>query len=166
MILHHTDEWSVPRKELIAVLEGAHIAILTGKALEGRISNLTVWMDAMTVLSWLTNNSICPNQFIRRKFYKLNILHHHFEHVAFKHVQTQVNPADVASHGVNLARCSADSVRLWLNGPPSLCGRAAPSSKGAIHVDLPAVSATLCGDTLALSENFHHYKPSSTVTPC
>ena len=97
VIPRHAEAWSIPRKELIAVLEGARIAILSWEALEGRIKKVTIWIDAMTVLSWLTNDSIRPNKYVCRKLDKLSTLYHHFEHVGFQHVHTNLNPADVAS---------------------------------------------------------------------
>ena len=93
----HAEVWSILRKELIAVPEGARAAILSWEALKGRIKNVTMWTDATTVLSWLTNDSIQPNRFIHRKLDKLNSLYHHFGQDSFRHVQTNMNPADVAS---------------------------------------------------------------------
>jgi hypothetical protein len=112
VVPRHAEAWSIPRKELIAILEGARIAIISLEAFEGRFKKLIIWTDAMTVLSWLTNDSIRPNKYIRRKLDKLNILHRHFEHVEYKHVPTNENPADVASRGLNLVRDGVNRINL------------------------------------------------------
>ena len=91
------EAWSLPRKELIAVLEGARIAILSNKALRGRAKNATIWTNTTTVLSWTKNDAICPNRYVRWKLDKLESLYHQFEHVEFQHVQTYLNPVDVDS---------------------------------------------------------------------
>ena len=91
-----------PRKELIAIVEGVHIAVIALKAFEGRFKELIMWTDAMTVLAWLTNDAIKPSKYIRRKLDKLNTLHRRFRHVEFKYIPTDQNPADVASRDLNL----------------------------------------------------------------
>ena len=123
VVPRHAEAWSIPCKELIAVLEGSRIAIISWKSFEGRIKKLVMWTDAMTVLSWLTNDSIHPNKYIRRKLDKLNTLYRHFEHVEFKHVPTTENPADVASRGLNLVRDGVNCINLWLNGSLFLIGK-------------------------------------------
>ena len=82
----------------------------------------------MTVLSWLTNDSIRPNRYIHRKLDKLKPLYDPFEH---KRVQTTKNHADVASQGINLMRNDEDRISLWLRGP------AFPHRKGGpLHTGL------------------------------
>ena len=97
VVPRNAEAWSIPRKELIAVLEGARIAILSWKAFEGRTKNVTIWTDAATVLSWITNAAIRPNRFVRKRLGKLDILYHHFQPIHFEHVHTNLNLADVAS---------------------------------------------------------------------
>ena len=97
IVPRHAKVWSIPHKELIAILEGARIAIISLKAFKGRFMKLIMWTDAMTVLSCLTNDAIKPSKYIRRKLDKLNNLQRHFKHLKYKHIPTDQNPADVAS---------------------------------------------------------------------
>ena len=66
VVPHSADGWSIPRKELPAVLEGARIAILSNKALLDRAKNVTMWTDSIGVLSWITNDAIRPTQYVHR----------------------------------------------------------------------------------------------------
>ena len=109
------------------MLEDARIAIKVLGALERRIKKVIMWTDAMTVLSWLMNDSIRPNKFIRPKLDKLNTSYHHFESVQIEHVRTAQNLADVASRWLNLVRDGQSRINLWLRGPLFLTGKVAPT---------------------------------------
>ena len=43
----------------------------------------------------------------------LEKVHHHYD-------LTKINPADVASHGLNLLHDSEERIKLWITGPPFL----------------------------------------------
>ena len=59
VVPRHAEAWSIPRKELIAILEGVRIAVISLKAFKGRFKKLIMWTDAMTILAWLTNDCYC-----------------------------------------------------------------------------------------------------------
>ena len=85
------------------------------------LKNVTIWTDTTTVLSWIKNDAIRLNRYVCRKLEKLEPLYHQFEHVGFQHVQTNLNPADIASRGLNLVRNTAD--RLQFHGNQSTVHR-------------------------------------------
>ena len=61
VVLHSAELWSIPQKVLIAVIEGARIAILAQEALAPSLNVMHVWTNSMTVLSWITKPLHRPN---------------------------------------------------------------------------------------------------------
>ena len=58
-------------KELIAVIEGGRIAVITMNALLLGLHEFHMWTDSMTVLNCIINPTIRAIQYIRRKLDKL-----------------------------------------------------------------------------------------------
>jgi ribonuclease HI len=114
------NNWTIPRKELAGVMEGARIATIVNRAILGRAKELIVWTDSTTVLKWITNQALRPIRYVRRRLDKLDLLYHRFSRIEYRHVATHLNPADIASRGLNLTKDKKERFDLWLEGPTSL----------------------------------------------
>ena len=134
--------WSIPRKELISIIEGMHIVLLTREALALNITTIYMWTDSMTVLSWVTNDAAKPNRYVRRKLDELEKLKRTFAQVYYRHAPSEFNPTDVASCSIDLLSDGKHRVRLWLHGPHFLCHQECwpknPNIK--VYTDVPLVA--------------------------
>lgn len=114
-ILPKGTSWSVARYELEAAVMAAdlHSAVLS--ALELNVINSFLWSDSATVLSWITNTIRRPKVFVynRRKRILRNSCVQQW-----KYVNTQHNPADLATRNRSPSKASTDI--LWISGPEFL----------------------------------------------
>ena len=107
--INPTKDISVPRLELVAALLCAKIADMTSEELDFPKNRIFCYSDSETTLWWLTKkpNSLLP--FVANRVQKIQ----EFGYV-FQYVNTQINPADIASRG-----CAPNALKrtLWTQGP-------------------------------------------------
>ena len=91
------------RKELIAVVTGAIIVVMSIKTLgvATHIEEIVVWTDSTTVLKWICSNVLCHKHFIGRRIKRIMRIKSFWKHVSSRHVTSLLNPADIASRGIS-----------------------------------------------------------------
>ena len=106
---------SVPRLELVAAVLGAKLNAKICNELDLIVNRVYYWTDALVVLRYIHNTSTRFEMFIANR---LNVLHALTSVDQWKHIPGKLNPADIASRG--LQPCQVRDVELWLNGPACL----------------------------------------------
>ena len=99
---------AIPRLELVSAHVATNLVTNVRNALQG-LPEPTIhgWLDSTVALHWICGNGQC-NQFVENRVRKIR------EHpgIQWRHVPTQDNPADLASHGGPVTELT-----LWWNGP-------------------------------------------------
>lgn len=133
---------TIPRLELMAAVIGKRSALFVASLLDVKLTSITLWTDATTILQWYESSEILQ-PFIQNRINELR----ETKNITLRYVPTQDNPADCASRGkipALLIGCE-----LWWKGPAWLChDRLWPvpppngnicSSKDEIHVHVLAI---------------------------
>lgn len=106
---------TIPRLELCAALLGARLVAKVREALRCTIHNIFYWSDSTITLGWIKTKPKTLKTFVCNRVNEINDL---TDRNAWRHVPTTLNPADMASRGVNPSQlCSSV---LWWEGPPFL----------------------------------------------
>lgn len=106
---------TIPKLELLGTLLGARLCDKVLQSLRCNISCKTIWTDSTVVLGWLKTDVRNLKMFVCNRVNEINELTNGFEH---RHVPTNLNPADLASRGVEPQDLSISS--LWWEGPSFL----------------------------------------------
>ncbi|XP_062713665.1 uncharacterized protein LOC134290523 [Aedes albopictus] len=105
---------SIPRLELCAAVLGAQMAdfVLDSTKLAFPV---TFWTDSSIVLHWIASSSTPWKVFVSNRIAEIHRL---TGGSMWRHVPTELNPADKISRGVSPSLLMEDS--LWWHGPPYL----------------------------------------------
>lgn len=106
---------TIPKLELLGALLGARLCDKVLQSLRFNISCKTIWTDSTVVLGWLKTDVRNLKTFVCNRVNEINELTTGFEH---RHVPTNMNPADLASRGVEPQDLPSSS--LWWEGPSFL----------------------------------------------
>jgi len=106
---------TVPRMELVAAVLAVKLTRHLVKELKYSVSSAFIWTDSMIVLYYLKNTSSRFTTFVANRV--RYILENSSEYY-WKHVPSELNPADVASRGARTLQ--ARGMKLWLKGPEFL----------------------------------------------
>ncbi|XP_022828982.1 uncharacterized protein LOC111358223 isoform X2 [Spodoptera litura] len=106
---------TIPKLELLGTLLGARLCDKIIQSLRFNITNKTIWTDSTVVLGWLRTDVRNLKMFVCNRVNEINELTSGFEH---RHVPTNMNPADLASRGVEHQDLLSSS--LWWEGPSFL----------------------------------------------
>ena len=106
-----------PRLELLACLLLANLIANVIKALEGVIQILrhVCWSDSLDALYWIKNTRKRRKVFVQNRADKIRS-----KTKGWRHVPTDVNPADFVSRGVKSARVVKPEFEKWIEGPQLL----------------------------------------------
>ncbi|CAG4958843.1 unnamed protein product [Colias eurytheme] len=106
---------TIPRLELSAALLGARLVAKVSEALRCPINKKLFWSDSTVTLGWIKTQTKNLKTFVCNR---VNEIHELTDRDSWRHVPTNLNPADMASRGVDpgyLINCS-----MWWEGPDYL----------------------------------------------
>ena len=103
---------SIPRLELTAAVVAAKLNRLIRNELEYPIDYNVFWTDSTVVLQYIRNESRRFQTFVANR---VAMIHEESTPKQWRHVNTESNPADVASRGAKGSELH--KMDLWLHGP-------------------------------------------------
>ncbi|KAL0852653.1 hypothetical protein ABMA27_012494 [Loxostege sticticalis] len=106
---------TIPRLELCGALLGAQLTNKVINSVRFEIQQKTIWTDSTVVLGWIKAQPKLLKTFVANRVIEINELTQGF---SWRHVPGDLNPADLASRGVDPQRLLSES--LWWEGPPFL----------------------------------------------
>lgn len=108
---------TVPKLELTAATLLIRMNDLITKELQGRLSidNITYWTDSMIVLGYIANDAKRFPTFVANR---VAVIRQGSEPSQWKHVRSELNPADYASRGIKA--CETEKLERWIRGPEFL----------------------------------------------
>ena len=108
---------TVPKLELTAATLATRINKVVVKELEGRlmIDSVTYWTDSMIVLKYIANES---RRFVTFVANRVAVIRQESEPSQWRHVRTELNPADYASRGIKASETR--KLKRWKRGPEFL----------------------------------------------
>ncbi|XP_045777393.1 uncharacterized protein LOC123875556 isoform X2 [Maniola jurtina] len=106
---------TIPRLELCGALASVRLYEKVTKSLRVKVRKTFVWTDSMIVLGWLKMLPIKLQPFVRNRVAEILEVS---GKAAWRHVPTDLNPADLISRGLDPALMQACS--LWWSGPEFL----------------------------------------------
>ncbi|KAI8432406.1 hypothetical protein MSG28_004803 [Choristoneura fumiferana] len=106
---------TIPRLELSAALLGARLVAKVSEALRCTIHKKTFWSDSTITLGWIKTQPKLLKTFVCNR---INEIHELTNRNSWRHVPTEMNPADMASRGVDPSHLLNSS--LWWEGPDFL----------------------------------------------
>ena len=127
---------TVPRLELTAATLAVKVDKQIREELDLPINRVVFWTDSTIVLRYIRNTSKRFQTFVANR---LQIIHDASTPHQWRHVPTKLNPADIASRGLNIGLKDRDqrNFQFWINGPEFL--RQAYQSWPEQPADLPDV---------------------------
>ena len=106
---------TIPRLELTSGRTGAKPVNTVQKSLrKWKISSVTMWMDSMTALYWIRNESV-GKPYVNNR---VKEIHELVPEVPWRHCPTNVNPSDLGTRGVDPEKLQ--NSKLWWEGPTVL----------------------------------------------
>ena len=106
---------TIPRLELAAAVVGVKLAQVILKEMDCKISRVLYWTDSTSVLQYISNTEKCFKTYVANR---VATIHHYTDVSQWRHVRSELNPADIPSRGIMPAQlCSSN---LWFNGPEFL----------------------------------------------
>lgn len=104
---------TVPKLELAAATLATRINKVVTKELEGRlrIDSVTFWTDPMIVLKYKANEK---RRFVTFVANRVAIIRQESEPSQWRHVRSELNPADYASRGIKASETR--KLKKWKNG--------------------------------------------------
>lgn len=103
---------SIPRLELLGALLSVRLTVKVQKSLTCKIDHTFHWTDSVVVLSWLGAEPRSLKTFVANRIGEIQELS---PVGAWKHVPGHMNPADLASRGIDPQHlCTAE---IWWQGP-------------------------------------------------
>lgn len=106
---------TIPRLELCGALLGARLAARVVASLRCDIHTKVFWTDSSIVLGWIKTQPKVLKAFVCNR---INEIHELTDRGMWRHVPTSLNPADLASRGVEPSQLESSS--LWWQGPSFL----------------------------------------------
>lgn len=106
---------TIPRLELCGALLGARLCQKVSESLKCKINKKIIWTDSTVVLGWLKMQPSLLKTFVRNRVNEIQELTADYQ---WFHVPTSLNPADMASRGVDPQVLNSST--LWWEGPPFL----------------------------------------------
>ena len=113
--LAHLKPMSVPRLELSAAVLAVQLDQSTREELDIPITQSTFWSDSTCVLQYIRNQSKRFHTFVANR---LSVIHDNSAPYQWRHVSSELNPADEISRGLTVDEMRTNS--KWLNGPQFL----------------------------------------------
>ena len=113
--LAHLRPMTVPRLELSAAVLAVQLDQSMREELDIPITQSTFWSDSTCVLQYIRNQSRRFHTFVANR---LSVIHENSTPTQWRHVGSELNPADEVSRGLTVEEMNANS--KWLNGPPFL----------------------------------------------
>lgn len=106
---------TIPRLELSGALLGARLVAKVKGAIRCRVDREVFWTDSSVVLGWIRSQPKMLKAFVCNR---INEIHELTSRDSWRHVPTSLNPADLASRGVDPEQLQGLS--LWWHGPTFL----------------------------------------------
>lgn len=106
---------TIPRLELCAALLGARLVSKVSQALRCSVDKKTFWSDSTITLGWIKTQPKLLKTFVCNR---INDIHELTSRNSWRHIPTDINPADMASRGVDPTYLVNSS--LWWEGPTFL----------------------------------------------
>ncbi|KAL0870369.1 hypothetical protein ABMA27_005379 [Loxostege sticticalis] len=107
---------TIPRLELCGGLLGARLCSKLVKALKLNITQITFWTDSTILLCWIKTSQNLLKAFVSNRIQEINEL---TSGHTWRHVPTELNPADLASRGVE-PQDLIQPTNIWWEGPSYL----------------------------------------------
>ena len=121
---------TIPRMELTAAVIAAKVDQLLRQELEIKLEKSVFWTDSLTVLRYIENDASRFKTFVANRVSYIREATLPFQ---WKYVNSQLNPADIASRGVKLT--SLIKNENWIHGPHFLCK---DISEWPVRPDIPS----------------------------
>ena len=106
---------TVPRLELSATVLAVQLDKSVREELDVPITQSTYWSDSTCVLQYIRNQSKRFHTFVANR---LSVIHENSAPHQWRHISSELNPADEVSRGLTVEEMCANS--KWLNGPQFL----------------------------------------------
>ena len=116
--LAHLKPMTVPRLELSAAVLAVQLDKSVREELDVPITQSTYWSDSTCVLQYIRNQSNRFHTFVANR---LSVIHENSAPHQWRHISSELNPADEVSRGLTVEEMCANS--KWLNGPQFLTRR-------------------------------------------
>ena len=116
--LAHLKPMTVPRLELSAAVLAVQLDKSVREELDVPITQSTYWSDSTCVLQYIRNQSKRFHTFVANR---LSVIHENSAPHQWRHISSELNPADEVSRGLTVEEMCANS--KWLNGPQFLTRR-------------------------------------------
>ena len=113
--LAHLKPMTVPRLELSATVLAVQLDKSVREELDVPITQSTYWSDSTCVLQYIRNQSKRFHTFVANR---LSVIHENSAPHQWRHISSELNPADEVSRGLTVEEMCANS--KWLNGPQFL----------------------------------------------
>lgn len=110
-----TKSTTIPRLELSAALLASRLASTVNSAFRKPIARCIFWTDSSVALAWINT---CPSKLKTFVANRVATIQELTESSSWRHVPTALNPADLASRGIDPQH--VESERLWWHGPTFL----------------------------------------------
>lgn len=129
---------TIPRLELCAALLAAQLGSTVQAALRQHVTRSIFWTDSSVVLAWLNADESKLKVFVANRITATKDI---TERESWRYVPTSLNPADLASRGVDPQH--VQNAHLWWHGPPFLTEPESnwPTLHKDTFDDLPEVKA-------------------------
>ncbi|XP_013409147.1 uncharacterized protein LOC106172792 [Lingula anatina] len=108
---------TVPRMELTAATLSAKVHKQIMEELQLPIHRVVFWTDSTIVLQYIRNSATRFHVFVANR---LQMIHDVSSPSQWYHVDSDQNPADYASRGIQLRSDNGDDIQRWLHGPAFL----------------------------------------------
>ncbi|GAA54825.1 WDFY family member 4 [Clonorchis sinensis] len=106
---------TIPRLELQAAVIAVRLMCHLLKQLEVRFDNIYFWTDSMIVLHYIFSTSLRFKTFVANR---ISFIHENTNTSQWRHVPTNMNPADCASRGIRTKHSQLS--KLWIQAPDRL----------------------------------------------
>ena len=106
---------SIPRLELMGAVLGSELAQVIANTLTVEKKAITFWIDSVCVLYWIREYSKKLKPFVANRVSEIQA---NTSPDQWRHVPTQMNPADYVTRGVRLS--DLEKLTVWWEGPDYL----------------------------------------------
>lgn len=145
---------TIPRLELAAALLGAQLTAKVGQSLRCEFEKKYFWSDSTIVLAWIkTTNPSNLKQFV---YNRVNEIHELTDNSSWRHVPTEMNPADMASRGASPGQLQNST--MWFNGPSFLKQNERDwPNVSLLYTELPELKVHTCIVSNEMSFEFNRF---------